>query len=85
MCFVLLEKKLRIRAVTFGDQSYEVNDEGEFDLDQPDGWEVETKLWSAKSETDYGFTDEYFVFKRLCFDPQSPEGSFFWCTFFSLH
>ena len=58
MCFVLLEKKLRIRAVTFGDQSYEVNDEGEFDLDQPDGWEVETKLWSAKSETDYGFTDE---------------------------
>ena len=27
----------------------------------------------------------YFVFKRLCFDPQSPEGSFFWCTFFFLH
>ena len=28
---------------------------------------------------------KYFVFKRLCFDPQSPEGSFFWCTFFFLH
>ena len=51
-------KKLRIRAVTFGDQSYEVNDEGEFDLDQPDGWQVETNLWSAKSEMDYGFTAE---------------------------
>ncbi|CAE7338131.1 GIP [Symbiodinium sp. CCMP2592] len=52
-------KKLRIRAVTFGEQSYEVNDEGEFDLDQPDGWEVQTKLWSMESETDDSFTNEF--------------------------
>ncbi|CAE7622817.1 GIP [Symbiodinium sp. CCMP2592] len=51
-------KKLRIRAVTFGEQSYEVNDEGEFDLDQPDGWEVQTKLWSMESETDDSFMNE---------------------------
>ncbi|CAE7776825.1 GIP [Symbiodinium sp. CCMP2592] len=51
-------KKLRIRAVTFGEHSYEVNDEGEFDLDQPDGWEVQTKLWSMESEMDDSFTSE---------------------------
>ena len=50
-------KKLRIRAVTFGDQSYEVSDEGEFDSDQHDGWEVETRIWSTESEKDYGFTE----------------------------
>ena len=44
--------------MTFGDQSYEVNDESEANLDQPDGWEVDTKLWSTQSETDNGFTAE---------------------------
>ncbi|CAE7834970.1 GIP [Symbiodinium sp. CCMP2592] len=52
-------KKLRIRAVTFGEQSYEVNDEGEFDLDQPDGWEVQAKLWSMEPEMDDSFTSEF--------------------------
>ena len=51
-------KKLCLRAVTFGSQTYEVNDESEFNLDQPDGWDTEANLWSMPSEKDESFTDD---------------------------
>ena len=45
-------KKLRLRAVQFGDQSYEVNDDLELDVDSQDYWDAETGLWAATEKRD---------------------------------
>ena len=45
-------KKLRLRAVQFGDQSYEVNDDLELDVDCQDYWDAEASLWAATESTD---------------------------------
>ena len=45
-------KKLRLRAVRFGDQSYEVNDDLELDVDSQDYWDAEADLWAATEKGD---------------------------------
>ena len=40
-------RSLKIRAVQFGGQAYEVNDEGDYDFDCEDVWEAETAIWST--------------------------------------
>ena len=45
-------KKLRLRAVQFGQQSYEVNDDLELDVDSEEYWCAESALWAATDEMD---------------------------------
>ena len=52
-------RSLKIRAVQFGDQSYEVNDEGDYDFDRDDVWEAETAIWSTGSENPSLNDDEF--------------------------
>ena len=44
-------RSLKIRAVQFGGQAYEVNDEGDYDFDCEDIWEAETAVWSTRPES----------------------------------
>ena len=52
-------RSLEIRAVQFGGQAYEVNDEGDYDFDCEDVWEAETAMWSTRPESSHYADGEF--------------------------